>query len=57
MKYDEVSKLLPALCFGELPQEQVDEIHVFLAENEDLMEEYIALSMALEKSKMPSLSM
>ena len=48
---EEISKFLPALCFDELKQDFADEIHHHLADCESCMDEYLALSMALQKSK------
>ena len=48
---EEISKLLPALCFDELKQDFADDIHHHLADCESCMDEYLALSMALQKSK------
>ncbi|MDD7986839.1 von Willebrand factor type A domain-containing protein [Lentisphaera marina] len=50
---EEISNLLPALCFDELVSEQANEIHDHLPDCEQCMEEYLALAMALQKSKAP----
>ena len=49
----EISSLLPPLCFNEISEEKAATIHDHLAECDSCMSEYLALSLALQKSKTP----